>query len=218
MTGRRSSNARAAAAVVSIVIGGCAFGAITGTTLAAWQDEESTVASFAAGTFDTQSQGTGDGWTHHEAASPASLGAEITGLAPGGTASEPAAGQSHYSAFRIRTSEDSSRGGTVRVSAVNIDGALARALEYRVVVGDGRDCEVAADDPASELLVGGPQSYQPASSSAGSDTEVTIGAHGSDPAELCLDLRIAAPSGTDSGDDVQGAAATAVLTVAVTQN
>ena len=118
MTGWRSSNRRSAgiALGISVVTGGSVIGAVTGMTLASWQDEEKSVSSFAAATFETQSQGDGGDWAHHEAGEPASLGAELTGLAPGGTASAPAAGASHYSQCRIRTSSDSSRGGTVRVS------------------------------------------------------------------------------------------------------
>ncbi|WP_186293085.1 SipW-dependent-type signal peptide-containing protein [Brevibacterium aurantiacum] len=221
MTGRRSSNKRSAAVAVglSAVTGSCVFGAVVGTTLASWQDEESSATSFAAGTFETQSQGDGGEWAHHAAGSSASLGAEIADLAPGGNASAPSAGQSHYSSFRVRTSSDSSRSGKVRVSDLAVDGALARVLEFRVFdAGGDRSCAAAAAGPGTVFLVGGPQDYQQVSSDVTSGTGMTIGAFGSDPAELCLELRIAAPADSNSGDEAQGASAAAVLTVAVAQN
>ena len=190
-----------------------------GTTLASWQDAETSVASFAAGTFETQSQGDGGDWAHHGVGHPASLGAEISDLAPGGTASSPTAGGSHFSTFRVRTAPDSTRSGTVRVSDLSVDGSPADALEYRVFVIDGEQtCADGAADPQTEFLIGGSDDYRPATSAVSDGTGTTIGAHATDPAELCLDLRIAAPTDGDSGAGIQGTTATVVFTIAVTQD
>ena len=205
---------------LAVLAGGLALGVAAAWTVAAWQDPEAASSTFTAGTFETQSQGAGGSWAHHESGSPASLAADLTGLAPGGTAEEPAAGESHYGWLNVRTAPGSTRGGEVSLAELTAGGQLATALEYRVVVREASTAECSAADFAegATYLAGGPAGYLPVTAGAPSGPTVTVGPDGTDPMGLCLDLRVAAPSEGDTGAGIQGGSADVVLTVTVTQH
>jgi len=205
--------------VLGILAGGLTLGVGATWTVAAWQDPEVASASFVAGSFDTQSQGAGGDWAHHAPGEAVALAAELTGLAPGGTAAEPTAGPSSYGWLNVRTAPGSTRGGDVTLTEVTADGALARALEYRVVARAASTLECTAADFAADAtyLAGGPSSYAAVADGVPGGAAVAVGADAQDAAGLCVDLRVAAPLDGDPGTDVQGASAHLELAVTVTQ-
>lgn len=206
------------ARVLGILAGGLALGVASAVTVAAWHDPEAASTTFTAGTFETQSQGAGGDWAHHGSGDPATLAADLTGLAPGGTYEAPAAGESHYGWLNLRTSAGSTRGGQVQLDDVSADGTLAGALEYRVVVREASTAACTASDFSAEAtyLAGGPDSYQVLGSGTdGASTE--IGADSQSSLGLCLDLRVAAPDHGDTGSDVQGTSSQVGLSVTIAQ-
>lgn len=204
---------------LAVLAGGLALGVAAAWTVAAWQDPEAASSTFTAGTFETQSQGAGTEWAHHESGSPAPLAADLTGLAPGGTAEEPAAGESHYGWLNVRTAPGSTRSGEVALADLTATGRLAEAMEYRLVVREASTAECSAADfgAGATYLVGGPSSYASLTSGTPAGSTVTVGPDGQDPVGLCLDLRVAAPGSGGGSSDVQGSSADISLAVTVTQ-
>ncbi|GAA1490744.1 SipW-dependent-type signal peptide-containing protein [Brachybacterium sacelli] len=206
------------ARVLGILAGGLALGMASAVTVAAWHDPEAATATFTAGTFETQSQAAGTGWAHHGPGDPATLAADLTGLAPGGTYEAPTAGESHYGWLNLRTASGSTRGGQVLLEDVSADGALAGVLEYRVVAREASTAQCTATDfsAGATYLAGGPDSYLGVGSGTdGVSTE--IGADSQDALGLCLDLRVAAPGDGDAGKDVQGTGSQVGLSVSASQ-
>ena len=206
------------ARVLGILAGGLALGMASAVTVAAWHDPQAASATFTAGTFETQSQTAGSDWAHHGPGDPAILATDLTGLAPGGTYVAPTAGDSHYGWLNLRTASGSTRGGTVQLDEVSAEGALAQALEYRVVVREASIAQCTASDfsAGATYLAGGPDSYQVFGT--GMDgTSAEIGADAQDSLGLCLDLRVAAPRDGDAGGDVQGTSSPVGLSVTISQ-
>lgn len=205
---------------LAVLAGGLVLGVASAWTVAAWQHPDVATATFTAGTFETQSQGAGGSWSHHPDGAPATLAADLTGLAPGGTAEEPAAGASHYGWLNVRTAPGSSRGGDVALTDLAGDGPIADYLEYRVVVRPASTSTCSAADFGADAtyLAGGPSSYAAVGAGPPSEATIPVGPDGTDPVGLCLDLRVAAPSDGDTGADVQGDAADLALTVTITQH
>lgn len=207
------------ARVLGVLAGGLVLGVGSVWTLAAWQDTEAASATFTAGVFETQSQGAGGDWAHHPPGSAASLGADLTGLAPGGTYDAPTAGESAYGWMNVRTAPGSTRGGDVALTGVTAEGGLAPALEYRVVAREESTAACTAADfgGGATYLAGGPSSYVPATAGAPGGGTATVAADAQDAAGLCLDVRVAAPGDGDTGAGVQGTSTRLALTVTVTQ-
>ncbi|WP_114853848.1 SipW-dependent-type signal peptide-containing protein [Brachybacterium sp. YJGR34] len=212
MTGRRGARA------LGLLAGGLALGVAGSLTVASWQDSEAAATTFVAGTFETQSQGAGGDWAHHAPGSAASLSADLSDLAPGGTWDAPTAGASHYGALNVRTARGSTRGGEVLLEGVTAEGALADAVEYRVVArsASSAPCTAADFGPDARYLAGGPDSYVDLGAPLDA-TSAEVGADGADPLGLCLDLRAAAPTTGATGAEVQGTSARIDLTLTVTQ-
>ncbi|NUL44772.1 hypothetical protein F7P69_06125 [Cellulosimicrobium funkei] len=206
------------ARMLAILAGGLALGVASGVTVAAWHDPETATTTFTAGTFETQSVGPDGEWSHHGPGAGVPLTEDLTDLAPGGTYEAPSAGESHYGGLRVRTTPGSTRGGMVQLTEMGAEGALAGALEYRVVARqtESSPCTAADFDDDAVFLAGGPSSYQPFGSGT-SDTTAEIGADGQDPLDVCLDLRVAAPAGGDTGESVQGTSTQVGLGVTITQ-
>ena len=207
------------ARTLAVLAGGLVLGVASAWTVAAWQHPEVAASTFTAGTFETQSQGAGGSWSHHPGSAPATLAADLTGLAPGGTAEEPAAGTSHYGWLNVRTAPGSSRGGDVTLAELVGDGPLADQLEYRVVVraASTTTCSAADFGADATYLAGGPSGYAAVSAGPPSGATIPVGPDGADPVGLCLDLRMAAPHPGETGTDVQGGSADVALTVTITQ-
>ncbi|WP_221586222.1 SipW-dependent-type signal peptide-containing protein [Microbacterium sp. G2-8] len=208
------------ATVLAVLAGGLALGVASAWTVAAWQDPEAATTSFTAGTFDTQSQGASGEWASHEPGSPALLSADLTGLAPGGSYDAPAAGDSQYVWLNVRTGESSTRGGSVQLGSFTADGALADALEYRVVTRVASESECTAADFTADAiyLVGGPDLFASTSAPAPTGATVGIGAHAQNAAGVCAEIRVAAPAHGDTGALTQRTTSHISLTVTVTQN
>lgn len=204
--------------LLGVLAGGLALGVASAVTVAAWQDPEAATGTFTAGTFETQSRGSGGEWAHHPPGSAVLLSADLTGLAPGGTAQSPAPGESHYGGIALRTSAGSTRGGQVQLGAVGADGPLAGALEYRVVAREASTASCTAADfgAGATYLAGGPTSYSPLVGGVDPGS-LEIGADGQDPVALCLELRVSAPADGDDGAAVQGTDAQVGLSVTIAQ-
>lgn len=125
----------------AVLASGLILGIGSTVTLAAWQDEQYASTTITASTF--QLEGSTDGQQYHrstsseDGASELDFGLEDTGIAPGETV---------YALFSVRTTENSTVGGELWMTAdsANIDG-LGEWLRYAVSITEEPQCEDSAD-------------------------------------------------------------------------
>jgi|GEM_PF-1759676 len=185
-------------------------------TDAAWTNREHAVATFHAVSFQTQSQAAGStGWAHHPTGDPAQLFLDQEELAPGGTRLEPAAGPSIYSWFNVRTSPDTDTAAHLSLTDVSAVGDLAAAVDYRVVARTASTAPCSAADFTADAsyLAGSATGYAHLTGWVSPEPSVPLGAHGTDPAGLCVEMRLAA----DAPNSYQGTHADVVWSFTVTQ-
>ncbi len=191
-------------------------------TLATWLDHERATAHFATGTFQSQSQAAGGtDWATHPTGAPVVLAADgLAGLAPGGDHASPAAGEARYLWLNLRTAPGSDWSGHAKVTASTASGALAPALEYRIVQRASASTEACtADDLASGTpVIGDATTWQAADQPVTTSARVAIGADGTDPAGLCVAVRVGAGAAGSAGSGYQGTTADLGWTVTVTQD
>ena len=190
-------------ATVALVLG-VAVATVPESTLASWQDDEHAAGQFAAGVFQSQAQtaGTTD-WATHPAGSPAELTVgDLTGLAPGGTSAAPTAGESHYFWLNLRTAPGSTWAGDIWLTGNSASGALAPALEYRMMPRAASTAPCTAADMAEAA-----DYWQPVDESLSGDLGLTVDADATSTVGLCMEVRLAASAGGAAGSGYQGASA-----------
>lgn len=190
--------------VVAVLLLGTAVLVAPEWTLASWQDDERGSAEFTAGTFQSQSQTSGNtDWATHPAGSPAVLAVDgLTGLAPGGTRDAPTAGTSALYWINLRTAPGSHWGGRVALTAPESSGALAAALEYRMVPRTASTAPCTAADMAASNGW-----WQPADQPISGDLGLRVAADGGSAVGLCVEIRVAASAAGAAGSVYQGASA-----------
>lgn len=210
MSSQRAVLIGAAALTVAAVAVGVSW------TDATWADTETGTATFRAAVFQTQSQAAGSSeWADHPIGSPAELFLDQVELAPGGTRLAPAAGPSIYSWINLRTSAGTDDPARAQLTGLTADGDLAPAVDLRVVARTAsQDACTAADfTDSATYLAGTATSYAHATGGAYGDASVRLGAHGTDPAGLCVELRLA----QGAPDSFQGESARLTWSFTVTQ-
>ncbi|MEO8094387.1 MAG: SipW-dependent-type signal peptide-containing protein [Pseudolysinimonas sp.] len=119
--------------VKAILAGGLVLGLGAAVTLAAWNDSEFALGSFAAGTFGLEGSAT-DGSTfaeHAAVGSPVGLTFNGTGMSPD---------QTLYAPFAVRLSGGSTLDGTVTVTNADSSGPLT-GLSYTVIMPSAWGCD-----------------------------------------------------------------------------
>lgn len=136
----------------AVLAAGLVLGIGSTVTLAAWQDQQQAHTTITASTFKLE--GSTDGSSYHRddstgegTGTPAQLdfGLQDTAIAPGDTV---------YALFSVRTTPDSTVGGTLWLTAdeQNAEG-LGQWLNYAVSTTDEPQCESAEDfDGGKQLL------------------------------------------------------------------
>ncbi|HEY0188724.1 MAG TPA: hypothetical protein VGC67_14630 [Cellulomonas sp.] len=194
----------------------------TGWTLATWTAAERSGAGFEAGIFQSQSQAAGSTeWTTHPVGSPVTLSLDgLTGLAPGGDSTAPTAGEPRLVWLNLRTGPASTWSGQVRLTGSTAEGALAPALEYRVVSrAASTDRCTAADLGTGTPVAGSDAAWQPAGTVPADPVALPVAADAGDAAGLCLAVRVAADAaGATAGAGYQGAGADLGWTFTLSQD
>ena len=194
MNALRSRGApRTSARVRAALAAGLALGIPAGLTVAAWTDAEFTApATFTASRFDVETSLQGGAYS-----GSTTVPTSVSGLYPSSTLTSGR----RYISLAVRTTT-SSVAGTVRVSAAAATGALAPALRYRIVaLGAAATCDAGAFGVGATYLAGDAAAFHAASSALPLTAPVAIGAAGSTPAQLCVELSVAdgAAQGTYAG-------------------
>ncbi len=191
-------------------------------TLATWLDTGRATAPFAAGTFQSQSQAAGGAdWAAHPPGAPVVLAIDgLTGLAPGGDHASPAAGEARYLWLNLRTAPGSDWSGHAEVTASTASGVLAPALEYRIVQRASASTDACtADDLASGTsVIGDATTWHSADQPVTASARITLGIDGTDPAGLCVAVRIRAGAAGSAGSVYQGTTADLDWTMTVSQD
>ncbi|RAX49461.1 hypothetical protein DQ353_09265 [Arthrobacter sp. AQ5-05] len=180
--------------IAAVLAGGLVLGIGAATTLAAWTDSQHATATFTAGIFALESKTEGTDWQSHPAADPAKLVAGTAGLTPG------ASGFGHLD---VRTTAESSVGGTVVLGPVATDAksdeAMIAVLESRFkVIPRGSTCNASALAEATFQSV----AEKPLVA------DQTVPAGGTTAVRYCLEVRMS----PDAPSAVQGTTASLVWT------
>lgn len=201
MDGKRASKRRLRSRRIAAVL---AAGAVLGVgaigTIAAWTDNEEATGSFGASIFDTESQSAG---SPAYASRPTAPGNVLTFNA---TAMSP--GVSSYAYLNIRTTAATTVGGTVALTAITPTGALAPALEYRMVrmasASPTSTCAAAAFGGTPVFIAGGASSYLAVTQVPASPIASTLLAAAGTPLGFCVEVRVQ----STAANSYQGATAT----------
>ncbi|GAA2977916.1 putative ribosomally synthesized peptide with SipW-like signal peptide [Microbacterium terrae] len=193
---RRRTRLRRAAALLAA---GAVLGIGSIATIAAWTDGENATGTFGSSVFDTESQSAG---SPAYASRPTAPGASLTFSA---TAMSP--GTSYYAWVNVRTTPASTVGGSVTLTSATATGALAPALQYRMVrlasTASSSNCVAGAFAGTPVFVAGGSSAYSAVTTVPASPVANPIGAAG---AELgfCVEVRVA----PGSASSYQGQTAT----------
>ncbi|MET0304054.1 MAG: SipW-dependent-type signal peptide-containing protein [Microbacteriaceae bacterium] len=195
-TSRRRLRSRRIAALLAAgaVLGVGAIG-----TIAAWTDNEEATGSFGASVFDTESQSAG---SPAYASRPTAPGNVLTFTA---TAMSPSV--SYYAWLNVRTTPATTVAGTVALTAITPSGALAPALEYRMVrmasASPGSTCAAAAFTGTPVFVAGAAAAYLPVTQVPTTPVASPIAAAGAS-IGYCVEVRVS-PTAASS---YQGSTAT----------
>jgi predicted ribosomally synthesized peptide with SipW-like signal peptide len=187
----------------AVLASGLVLGVGSFITLAAWTDTENATGTFAASIFDTQSQSAGSPtYASNTTAPGATLSFAATGMSPG---------VSSYAWLNVRTTPETTVGGTLTLTAATSSGGLAPALEYRAVrlasPNPTSTCTAASFTGSPVFVAGGASSYIPVTTVPGSPVSNTLTSAGG-ALGFCFEVRI----GTAAASTFQGLNATTTWT------
>lgn len=176
-------------------------------TLAAWTDTENASASFTTSVFDTESQSAGSpSYTSNTAAPGASLTFSASAMSPG---------VSYYAWWNVRTTPTTNVAGSVALTGVAATGALAPALQYRMVrmsaPSPTATCGSAAFTGSPVFVAGASGSYLAVTQVPASPVASPIAASGGQ-LGYCLEVRVI----SGSASSFQGQTATVTWTLTST--
>ncbi|MBC7308234.1 MAG: hypothetical protein H5T80_15185 [Dietzia sp.] len=176
-----------------LLAAGLALGFGATSTIAAWTDSRAASAEFSAGVFDLELD-TGGGWSRTD-----QMVFAADDLFPGST---------HYARALVRTSPESTVGGTIALRGEGSTDALASSLGYAVVVAPATPAGPPCDDSAFSDSADYVHGSRSASVAMTSRREVTsthaVGPGGEDALAYCFRVRLSA----DAPSAVQGRALT----------
>ncbi|MFF2372209.1 SipW-dependent-type signal peptide-containing protein [Agromyces sp. NPDC058110] len=188
--------------VLAVLAGGLVLGAGASMTLAAWTDQEFASGTITASVFDLQSMAQGDAdFASRTAAAPAALVFSLPAVS---------AGSKSYAWVRLRTSPASTVGGSVTLQAATATaGGLTPVLTYRAVVATGAPvCDATSFGGAPAFIAGGAAATIPVATVPAPAVPFTVGAAGAAPAQVCVEVSVAA----DAGNTYQGTSSTLTFT------
>lgn len=183
--------------IAAVLAGGLVLGFGATATMAAWTDSQHATATFASGVFALESSVNATSWKNHTAAAPATLFLGASALAPG---------DSGFGYLDVRTTKESTLGGTAillpATASAQSDTGMLNALEMRAkVLGAGETCNNSA---LNEV----PYRAATAEPNASGVLKIPSGAAGI-PVRFCLEVRMKATAPTG----VQGKSAGLIWTV-----
>ncbi|RAM35868.1 SipW-dependent-type signal peptide-containing protein [Arthrobacter globiformis] len=174
--------------VRAVLAGALVLGLGASVTLASWSDPEYAAGTFTASTFRLQSSTNNTGWRDSPSVADASLVVGATGLSPGA---------SEYAWLNIRTSPESTVGGTVAltsstsVGGLSPVGDLTLALEYRAVLTAAETtCDAAAFAGTPRYVAGSSSAYLPVTAVEPTPVPTPVADGGKAPLRYCFDVRI----------------------------
>ncbi|EFV92028.1 hypothetical protein ES5_07981 [Dietzia cinnamea P4] len=176
-----------------LLAAGLALGFGATSTIAAWTDSRAASAEFSAGVFDLELD-TGGGWSRTD-----QMVFTADDLFPGST---------HYARALVRTSPESTVGGSLALRGEGTADALASSLEYAVVVApataDDPACDVSAFTDSADYVHGSPSASVAMTSRREGTSTQAVGPGGEDALAYCFRVRLS----PDAPSAVQGLALT----------
>lgn len=171
----------------AVLAGGLVLGVGAIMTLAAWTDTEYTTGSFGTSTFDTVSSVDTSTFADHATVGTASsLVFSASAMSPGVL---------FYAPLDIKTTAGTNVAGTVVLTAVSSTGALAPALEYRMVrTTTATTCAAGAFASGTYIVGASTPTYAlvtTAAPSGGSAISSAIVAAGASAIRYCTEIRVA---------------------------
>jgi predicted ribosomally synthesized peptide with SipW-like signal peptide len=206
-TRRAMRRRRSTLRVRAVLAAGVVLGIGTAATLAAWTDTENATGSFGASVFGTESQSAGSPeYASNTTAPGASLTFNASAMSPG---------NSYYAWLNVRTTANSTVGGTVTLSSAAGSGTIATALQYRAVrvtaPASAATCNAGAFTTSPVFIAGNASTYLGLSALPTTPVASTIGAAGA-ALGYCFEVRM--PTGTPGS--FQGTTGTATWTFTAT--
>jgi predicted ribosomally synthesized peptide with SipW-like signal peptide len=143
--------------VRSLMVAGLVLSIGTVATLAAWNDQEFATGTFAASAFEVESQTEASPYASQPDPPGSTLVFDVNGMGPG---------ESTFAWMNMRTTAQTTIGGTIRLSSTSATGDLTQYLEYRAVrtadpMTTGACNADAMTDTGSTFIEGGPSQWEP---------------------------------------------------------
>lgn len=180
----------------AVLAGAVVLGIGTAVTVAAWNDSEHAAGTFTASVFHLEGATDGESFSNHGPDNdPATLSFDVEpdALSPGTTV---------YALFSVRTTADSTDGGTVLLEADSGNGSdLGQFLTYGVRTISGTTCDSSAFSGGDAVVDEG----QPLTASAPSSRTQDVAKEAGDQVNYCFAITL--PDGTSN--DAQGQSVTA---------